>query len=143
MSQILEGPLRTQKSSELEQSVGNPAPVPPSWTTRVCCESGWPVSSPQWLVTLAPGGSRWSLSPRLGVRASTLAQLGTGVSWEPVGCCITVCSSLHKRNGSTLLAQMVKNLPAIQETQVRSLGWEDPLEKGMATHSSILAWRIL
>ena len=38
--------------------------------------------------------------------------------------------------------QMVKNLPAMQETWVRSLGWEDPLEKGMATHSSILAWRI-
>ena len=37
---------------------------------------------------------------------------------------------------------MVKNLPAVQETQVRSLGQEDPLEKGMATHSSILAWRI-
>jgi len=37
---------------------------------------------------------------------------------------------------------MVKSLPAIQETWVRSLGWEDPLEKGMATHSSILAWRI-
>ena len=37
---------------------------------------------------------------------------------------------------------MVKNLPAIQETQVQSLGLEDPLEKGMATHSSILAWRI-
>ena len=37
---------------------------------------------------------------------------------------------------------MVKNPPAIQETQVPSLGWEDPLEKGMATHSSILAWRI-
>ena len=40
------------------------------------------------------------------------------------------------------MAQMVKNLPAVQETTVRSLGWEDPLEKGMATHSSILAWRI-
>ena len=37
---------------------------------------------------------------------------------------------------------MVKNLPAMQETWVSSLGWEDPLEKGMATHSSILAWRI-
>ena len=37
----------------------------------------------------------------------------------------------------------VKNLPAMQETQVHSLGWEDPLEKGMAIHSSILAWRIL
>ena len=41
-----------------------------------------------------------------------------------------------------LVAQMVKNLPAIQEAWVRSLGWEDPLEEGMATHSSILAWRI-
>ena len=40
------------------------------------------------------------------------------------------------------MTQMVKNLPAMQETQVQSLGWEDPLEKGMAIHSSILAWRI-
>ena len=39
-------------------------------------------------------------------------------------------------------ASLVKNLPAMQKTWVRSLGWEDPLEKGMATHSSILAWRI-
>ena len=39
-------------------------------------------------------------------------------------------------------AQMVKNLPAIQETQVLSLGQEDPLEKGMATHSNILAWKV-
>ena len=43
---------------------------------------------------------------------------------------------------SALVAQMVKNLPAMQETGVRSLGQEDPLEKGMANHSSILAWRI-
>ena len=41
------------------------------------------------------------------------------------------------------MAQMVKNLPTMQETQVRSLGWEDPLKKEMATHSRILAWRIL
>ena len=37
---------------------------------------------------------------------------------------------------------VVKNLPTMQETQVQSLGWEDPLEKGMATHSSVLAWEI-
>ena len=43
---------------------------------------------------------------------------------------------------ASLVAQMVKNLPPIQETQVRSLGQEDPLEKGISTHSSILAWRI-
>ena len=40
------------------------------------------------------------------------------------------------------MAQMVKNLPAMRETWVQSLGWEDPLEKGMATYNSILAWRI-
>ena len=39
------------------------------------------------------------------------------------------------------MARMVKNLPAVQETQVRPLGWEDPLEKGKGTHSSVLAWR--
>ena len=43
---------------------------------------------------------------------------------------------------STNMAQMVKILPAMQETYVLSLGWEDPLEKGMITHSSILAWEI-
>ena len=42
----------------------------------------------------------------------------------------------------SLLVQSVKNLPAVQETRVQSLGWEDPLEKKMATHSSILAWKI-
>ena len=44
--------------------------------------------------------------------------------------------------GAFLLAQMVKNLPAMQETQVRSLDWEDTLEKGMDTHCSIPAWEI-
>ena len=44
--------------------------------------------------------------------------------------------------GASLIAQLVKSLPAVQETQVQSLGWEDPLEKGIAAHSSILAWRI-
>ena len=43
---------------------------------------------------------------------------------------------------ASLVAQLGKNLPAKQETWVRSLGWEDPLEKETATHSSILAWRI-
>ena len=42
---------------------------------------------------------------------------------------------------ASLVAQRLKNLPAMQETQVQSLDWEDPLEKGMAPHSSILAWR--
>ena len=43
---------------------------------------------------------------------------------------------------ASLIAQLVKNLPTMQETSVQSLGWEDPLGKEMANHSSILAWRI-
>ena len=43
---------------------------------------------------------------------------------------------------ASLIAQLVKNLPAMQQTRVRFLGWEDPLEKEMATYSSILAWKI-
>ena len=45
-------------------------------------------------------------------------------------------------HGASLVAQMVKRLPAMQETRLQSLGWEDLLEKEMATHSSILAWEI-
>ena len=48
----------------------------------------------------------------------------------------------HTHLWAPLVAQTVKNLPAMQETQVQSLGWEDPLEKRMAAHSSVLAWRI-
>ena len=52
-------------------------------------------------------------------------------------------SSMHLGNvWASLVAQRIKPLPAMQETQVQSLGWEDTLEKEMATHSSILAWRI-
>ena len=43
---------------------------------------------------------------------------------------------------ASLMTQTVKNLPVMLETWIQSLGWEDPLEKGMASHSSILAWRI-
>ena len=47
-----------------------------------------------------------------------------------------------QKTWASLVAELVKNLPAMWETWVQSLGWEDPLEKGKATHSSILAWRI-
>jgi len=47
-----------------------------------------------------------------------------------------------KKRGASLVVHMVKNLPVMRETWVRYLGWEDPLEKGKATRSSILAWRI-
>ena len=59
---------------------------------------------------------------------------------------VLLCISLIISNVSHLwvflVAQVVKNLPAMQETRVQSLGWKDPLEKGIATYSSILAWRI-
>ena len=51
-----------------------------------------------------------------------------------------LCPALFLK--ASLVAQTTKTLPAMQETQVRSLGWEDPLEKEMTTQSSILAWRI-
>ena len=51
-------------------------------------------------------------------------------------------SSFDDYQATNLIAQLVKNLPAMQETPVRFLGWEELLEKGMAIHSSILAWRI-
>ena len=50
--------------------------------------------------------------------------------------------AMHAMGWASLVAQTVKNLPAMQEPQVQSLGWEDPLGKGMATDSSILAWEI-
>ena len=53
-----------------------------------------------------------------------------------------ICVEIEKNIGASLMAQLVKNPPAMRETRVRFLGWEDLLEEGTATHSSILAWRI-
>ena len=63
----------------------------------------------------------------------------TSATWEALD---LVLAPSYAPKWASLVAQMVKNLPAMQETQVRSLVWEDPLEKGMVNHSSILAWRI-
>ena len=52
------------------------------------------------------------------------------------------CCSVETTNWVSLVAQLVKNPPAMRETQIQSLGWDDPPEKGKATHSSVLAWRI-
>ena len=65
--------------------------------------------------------------------------------WSRLAVC--VCFQLFiiislPQNGAPLVDQMVKNLPAMRETGVQPLGWEYPLEKNMATHSSSLAWRI-
>jgi len=53
---------------------------------------------------------------------------------------LSMCTSWEVDFGVSLVAQMVKNLPAMQETWIQSLSWEDPLEKRMSSHSSILAW---
>ena len=55
---------------------------------------------------------------------------------------VTFIMVIFLQDKASLVTQMVKNLPAIQETRVQCLGWEDPLKKGMATHSSVLAWKI-
>ena len=64
--------------------------------------------------------------------------------WSDLGCRFgkVRLNPLSCPHGPSPVAQTVKNLPAMQKTPVRSLGWEDPLEKGMAIHSRILAWRI-
>ena len=54
----------------------------------------------------------------------------------------TVFSPVMGWDRASLVAQMVNNLPAVQETRVRSLGWEDPLEEGMAPYPSFLGWRV-
>ena len=92
---------------------------PRDWTSisYISCISRWVLNPPAMQETLVriPGSERST-----GERIGYLFQY----SWAP------------------LVAHLVKNLPAMQETWVQSLGWEDPLEKGKATHSSILAWRI-
>ena len=62
------------------------------------------------------------------------------LSMDPSSLSLVITIPLNE--WASLGAQLVKNLPAMRETWVRSLGWEDPLEKGKAIHSSILAWRI-
>ena len=72
-----------------------------------------------WFRTLHTGATSHAISHRGDITASYLSHY----LWD------------------SLVAQMIKNLPTMRETWVRSLGWEDPLEEEMATHSSILAWR--
>ena len=71
------------------------------------------------------------------IRASLVAQLVKNPQIPGEGIDYTL-----QYSWASLVAQMVKNLPAMQETWVQSLGWKDLLEEGMATHSNILSWRI-
>ena len=69
---------------------------------------------------------------------------GVSLSWQAGSLRLSYQGSptVPYRYGLFVYNQLVKNLPAMRETWIRSLGWEDPLEKGRATHSTILAWRI-
>ena len=79
-----------------------------------------------WRATIHEVTKSW-----MGLSDSIQRQIGSGQTRDG-----------KQRPQASLVAQMVKNLPAMQEIQVPSLDWEDPLEKGRTTHSSILAWRI-
>jgi len=95
---------------------------------------GWMASPTQWTWIWVNSGSQWWIG-----RPGMLHSMGSqrvGHDWA------TELNWLKFSFEASLVAQLVKNLPAMRETWVWSLGWEDPLEKGKATHSSILAWRI-
>ena len=102
-----------------------------------------------------PHPQSWPFRAEMRVRHLLIFCLCLSYSWPTWGRAMLFLGRLRNLNseevdflafilvfGTTLIAQMVKNLPAMQETPVRFLGQEDPLEKAMATHSSILAWRI-
>ena len=74
------------------------------------------------------------LNIHAGMNAPAACGTRISVSW--------ILGSFMAMLQASLGAQLLKNLPAMQKTQVRSLGWEDPLEEGMATHFNILAWEI-
>ena len=84
----------------------------------------------------APRQGPFSPRPKFDAAPGALPGPGSG---ENVS---TLLTSQDLKHPTASVVQLVKNLPAVQETRVQSLGREDPLEKGMATHSSILAWRI-
>ena len=98
-----------------------------------------------WLRKLATSPQQWKLVLSF--------DLGRGIAWPLISWCQESGEGWRIHQGkepifteqflwTSLVTQMVKCLPAMQETWVQSLGWQDPQEKGTATHSSILAWRI-
>ena len=115
------------------------------WTALFCAP--WPnlpvIPGISWLATFSfqssimKRTSFWGVNSEMSCRSSqNHSSPGSGRSaGEGIGYPL-------QYSWASLVAQLVKNLPAVWETWVQSLGWKDPLEKGMATHSSFLAWRI-
>ena len=102
-------------------------------------EEGGPVGQTEDVFSTMLGGASSSLPPAL-VCLGILAPHSTNLPapYFLADLALALVSELW----ASLVAWLVKNLPAVRESWVRSMGWEDPLEKGKATHSSILAWRI-
>ena len=75
-------------------------------------------------------------------RLSDFTSLCPSIHYLSISLYLSVCIVILFQAVISLVAQMVKHLPTMRETQVRSLDWEDPLEKEMATHSGILAWEM-
>ena len=88
------------------------------------------------------GGSRWTVCGLQGPSAISEAGFEAHTSPPPTLRFPPPAEGNAQQWGCTLVAQIVKNPPATQETQVSSLGWEDPLEEETATHCSIFAWEI-
>ena len=93
----------------------------------------------EWVAIPFSRGSSW---PRDQSWVSCIASIFFTIWAKQLGLLLYISTFRRIYRGASLVTQMVKTLPALQETWVWFLGWEDPLEKGMATHSSILAWRI-
>ena len=120
----------------LSRSVVSDSVTP--WT--VACKTSLSMGIRQARIQewVAMHSSRGSSQPRDRIQVSHIAGILYRLSYQRH---VHTCTHAHTHRAD-LVAQMVKNLPARLETWVQSLGWEDPLEEGVATYSGILAWRI-
>ena len=118
---------------------------------NLALDSGLPaVHTPDQVPTLQEVGSQWGRQSARQVPSSKLCPKDYSfVGWFIQlihsliqHSCVEILLYSYTHTRASLVAQLVKNSLAMWKTRVWSLGWEDPLEKGMATHSSILAWRI-
>ena len=108
---------------------------------RSRCQKFWFLGRTLFLACRWPPSSRSIQTKGAGTLPSPPLLIRTSVLWDS-GLNVMTSFNLFVSFNASLMAQRVKNLPAMQETQVQSLGQEDSQEKKMATHSSILAWRI-
>ena len=131
----------TRVQREKEQGKYNPHSPPIDW--HLLDLNRKPVVQETW-ENVAERGQSQPLRTWNQIEGRTWIWVGWGHKQKTISTCnIALMECIIKPCiGTSLLAQLAYNLPAVQETPVRFLGWEDPLEKGMATHSSTVAWRI-